>query len=451
MSKIEVNAVEPQCGTTLTLGASGDTVTIPSGATISNLGTAAGFGSTGEVSWNTTVKTADFTATSGSGFFVNTASGAVTVTLPASPSAGNVVAVSDYNSTAATNTITIGRNGSNINGAASNLTISKANSAVQLVYVDATTGWQSVTTANTTDVENPFIAATGGTVTCCGDFKIHTFTGPGTFTVTNSGSPSGSTTVDYLVIAGGGSGGSYGGGGAGGYRFSDGTASGCYSAGPSPLSASALPVTAQGYPITVGAGGVTPGSPAGNNDPGNNGSNSIFSTITSAGGAKGAGGGLTPAANISGGSGGGGGYASGQARGLGNSPPVSPPQGNNGGLGNAAAGTPNFAGGGGGGAGGNGADTVPTGGGNGGLGLASSITASPVTRAGGGGGGTYPPVPDNPGDAGPGGGGVGGRNGGSAATDATVNTGSGGGGSGEQTCNGGNGGSGIVIIRYKFQ
>jgi len=56
MSKIEVNAIEPQCGTTLTLGASGDTVTIPSGATISNLGTAAGFGSTGEVSWDTTKK-----------------------------------------------------------------------------------------------------------------------------------------------------------------------------------------------------------------------------------------------------------------------------------------------------------------------------------------------------------------------------------------------------------
>ena len=43
MSKIEVNTVAPQCGTTLTLGESGDTVTIPSGATISNLGTAAGF------------------------------------------------------------------------------------------------------------------------------------------------------------------------------------------------------------------------------------------------------------------------------------------------------------------------------------------------------------------------------------------------------------------------
>jgi hypothetical protein len=42
------------------------------------------------------------------------------------------------------------------------------------------------------NVQNPFIVATGGTVTCCGDYKIHTFTGPGTFTVTNAGNPLGS-------------------------------------------------------------------------------------------------------------------------------------------------------------------------------------------------------------------------------------------------------------------
>ena len=46
MSKIEVDAIEPQSGTTLTIGASGDTITIPSGATITNSGTATGFGGT---------------------------------------------------------------------------------------------------------------------------------------------------------------------------------------------------------------------------------------------------------------------------------------------------------------------------------------------------------------------------------------------------------------------
>ena len=44
MSTLETNLVQPSTGTTLTLGASGDTITIPSGATISNSGTASGFG-----------------------------------------------------------------------------------------------------------------------------------------------------------------------------------------------------------------------------------------------------------------------------------------------------------------------------------------------------------------------------------------------------------------------
>jgi hypothetical protein len=48
---------------------------------------------------------------------------------------------------------------------------------------DATQGWQTDSTGNILDAQNPFIVATGGTITCCGDFKIHTFTGPGTFTV----------------------------------------------------------------------------------------------------------------------------------------------------------------------------------------------------------------------------------------------------------------------------
>jgi hypothetical protein len=52
-----------------------------------------------------------------------------------------------------------------------------------------------------------FIIATGGTITESGDYKIHTFTSDGTFTVTNKGKPTGSNTVDYLVVAGGGGGG----------------------------------------------------------------------------------------------------------------------------------------------------------------------------------------------------------------------------------------------------
>jgi hypothetical protein len=74
MSKIEVNTVEPQCGTTLTLGGCGQTVALGSGASQT------GFGRTGTVDWQTgDIKTSEFTAATGKGYFVNTTSGTVTV------------------------------------------------------------------------------------------------------------------------------------------------------------------------------------------------------------------------------------------------------------------------------------------------------------------------------------------------------------------------------------
>ena len=150
-STIKVNNIQNQCGAniinensdTITIGASGDTIALASGASQT------GFGRTGTVDWVTTKKTASFTAVSGGGYFVDSGSSAITVTLPASPSANDIVSVSDYNGTASTNSITIARNSSNINGDAANLEISKADSAVTLVYVDATVGWTSVQTSNT--------------------------------------------------------------------------------------------------------------------------------------------------------------------------------------------------------------------------------------------------------------------------------------------------------------
>ena len=67
-----------------------------------------------------------------------------------------------------------------------------------------------------------FVTATGGTESTTGDYKIHIFTGPGTFCVSCAGNAGGSSTVDYMVIAGGGGGGANrgAGGGAGGYRES---------------------------------------------------------------------------------------------------------------------------------------------------------------------------------------------------------------------------------------
>ena len=72
MSEVKVNKISPRSGTTVTLGDSGDTFTIPSGATINNQGTATNFGATGAASWTTTVKTGDFTAVAGEGYFVDT-------------------------------------------------------------------------------------------------------------------------------------------------------------------------------------------------------------------------------------------------------------------------------------------------------------------------------------------------------------------------------------------
>ena len=458
MSKVEVNTVEPQCGTTLTLGASGDTVTIPAGATISNLGTAAGFGSTGEVSWNTTKITADpNTATSGVGYFTDTSSAAFNVTLPASPSAGNVVAVADYANTWDTNPLTIVRNGSNIEGSASNFECNIEGASITFVYVDATKGWIATNTGNSSQAfQALYVTATGGTITTCGDFKIHKFTGPGTFTVSCAGNSGGSNTVDYLVLAGGGGGGKCrgGGGGAGGFREARGNTPD-YTASPL-VSSTALPVTAQGYPITVGGGGPAGTNPA---DPSstNTGSNSVFSTITSAGGGGGANG-NAPDGGSSGGSGGGGAGSGHQDAGNGNTPPVTPPQGQNGGQG--GDGNPT-SGGGGGGAGNAGQPRQnPGGAGKGAIGVSTSITGASVKYAGGGGAGNRPPDGGTASLGGifPGGSPsspqadrFGAGDGGTPVSAGATNTGAGGGGGNAPGGNGAAGGSGIVVIRYRFQ
>jgi hypothetical protein len=465
MSEVKVNKITPtaDCGT-VTLGDSGDTVTIPAGVTltsggaltnsgtITNTGTITGVSITGtidnQVNWQTTVKTANFTATAGEGYFCNTTSGAFTVTLPSSPSAGDLVGIKDYANTADTNNITIGRNGSNIEGVANNFVISVEGGSITLIYVDATKGWLSTAAAKASDISSPlFVTATGGTITTSGDFKIHTFTGPGTFSVSCAGNPSGSNTVSYMVVAGGGGGGAGegvgdptavtgGGGGAGGFR--EGKSSfDSYTA--SPLNAPAgLPVSATGYPITVGAGGSgTPGSPP---REGANGSASIFSSITSAGG-----GGTPGATGGTGGSGGGvrGACSTGNV-GAGNTPPVSPPQGNPGGVLTVTSSPYGAAGGGG--ATAAGGTNGPSGtAGTGGNGATTSISGSPTAYAGGGGGGEGFPGTTS------GAGGTGGGGGGSPPYDGSTNTGGGGGGGPASPGTSGSGGSGIVVIRYKFQ
>ena len=468
MSKIEVNTVEPQCGTTLTVGANGDTVSLPSGTTLSSAGTVnfsnatqTGVGRQGTVDWQTgSIKTATFTAASGEGYFCNTSGGAFTVNLPAG-SAGAIVAVSDYTRTFQTNNLTISPNGSEkIGGIAADATLSTEGQSATFVYVDSTEGWINVQETSNSVEGRAFITATGGTITTCGNFKIHTFTGPGTFCVSQISNVPAENTVGYVVVAGGGGGncsGSLraGGGGAGGYREGRNVPIDNFTASPLVANAptNAITLTATGFPITVGAGGASA----------TGGANSVFSTITSAGGGKG---GKGQDADLNGGNGGSGGGSGAPDnnggpfafQGDGNNPSVSPPQGNPGGT--ATHTTGQWAGGGGGGgasANGGNATAFPSPGpsstaGVGGNGVASSITGSPVTRAGGGGGGGIL-CGQSFIAGGSGGGGKGNAGPGSPdqASAGTANTGGGGGANYPGNGGGKAGGSGIVIIRYKFQ
>ena len=269
-----------------------------------------------------------------------------------------------------------------------------------------------VAALGTTPVVAP--KATGGnSIENDGTYWIHTFTSSGVFT------PQVGLTCDYLVVAGGGGGGggTAGGGGAGGYR----TASGFSVA------------NATNYPITIGAGGAAGASASSN---GTAGGDSIFSTITSAGGGAGS---TNATIGGNGGSGGGGGGNANIAGGT--ATPAG--QGNNGGAANSNSGA--FGAGGGGGAGAVGGTGTNSAGGAGGNGSASSISGSSVTYAGGGGGGAFTAI--SPSTGGTGGGGNGGVSG-TAGQSGTASRGGGGGGGGANSANGGAGGSGIVIIRY---
>ena len=411
-------------------------------------------GREGTVDWDTSIHTSTVTAESGKGYFVNTTGGGVTVNLPAA-SVGDIVGIKDYAGTFQTNACTIAPNGSeNIGGAsASDPTLEVEGESVLLVYADATQGWlatQQSVTASPTGSEN-FLTATGGTPCAgatCGDYKVHKFTGPGTFCVSEIGDAA-NNVVSYLVVAGGGGGASVpnvnsgGPGGAGGFREYKSPVD-SYTASPldGNPGGTSITVTAVPYSITVGGGGATSSSTVGVQ-----GSTSTFSTIDSAGGGKG--GAMYPSSPAivggSGGSGGGtGGGRTGDAGGSGNTPPTTPPQGQNGGP-NAPTGADNSSGGGGG-AGGAGGASGGTTGGTGGAHVNTSVSGADTEYSGGSGGAGYPSCAGTPG-----GGGAGqAHDSGQSAAAGTANTGGSGGGAFSGN-SGGAGGSGIVIIRYKFQ
>jgi hypothetical protein len=343
--------------------------------------------------WVSTIQTSNFTAAAGKGYFVNTTSQVLYVTLPVGV-VGMEITIQDYAGTFATNKVILNANGSEkIQGSALEGEITTNNATAVLIYQDATKGWTSQ------------------------DVTLIPATIP----------------VEYLVVAGGGSGGggaagSGGGGGAGGYLTNyNGTA------------IQLLPATL--YAVTVGAGGAAGGLA----QPGNNGNNSTFNNITSTGGGRG--GYDSSTASSTGGSGGGGSgnNNAGQSGASGNTPSTTPSQGNNGGNG---VGTPIYQWGGGGGGGATGVGVTATGNspGNGGAGNSNLITGTLLTYAGGGGGGSWTSGTAN-GSGGAGGGGAGGKGAGSAGANGAANTGGGSGGGGQDS-SGGIGGDGIVILRY---
>ena len=110
----------------------------PSDATVTNAKLAANSG--GIIDWQAVV-TSNTTMVSGRGYFVDTSSGAITMTLPSSASRGNEIHIIDYAATADTNNITVGRNSHKIQGDSADLTVATERAAFTLVYVDSTQGW----------------------------------------------------------------------------------------------------------------------------------------------------------------------------------------------------------------------------------------------------------------------------------------------------------------------
>ena len=352
--------------------------------------------SSGGVTWQS-VQTASFTATANNAYPINTTSGAITVTLPASPTAGQAVQIVDYAGTFATNNLTINPNGNPINGAVTNAVLTTNREGVAIVYIDATQGWIGYSDFYASSLPQTNIAS-------------------------------------YLIVAGGGGGGGHqtsdkggGGGGAGGL-----------------LSGTVTLTPGTVYTITVGSGGAGGvggiGTQAGTQ--GSNGQNSSFSAYATAAVGGGGGGSGFAAGPWNGNAGGSGGGSTANNVGGGTGGSGTSGQGNAGG---AASFANNSSGGGG--SGGVGGSTTASTGGNGGVGTASSITGTSVTYASGGGGGAFS---GTSGTASAGGGGNASAQGSaSAGTSGTANTGGGGGGTGgggATATNGGAGGSGVVII-----
>ena len=207
----------------------------------------------GGTSWQSSVKTANFTAVAGEGYFVNTSGGAFEIDLPSSPGVGDEIEFVDFSRSFATNNLTLDQGSNKFQGFTSPKPVYNVEGqSIKIVYSGSTQGWIPV---RDDDVSNE----TPQTIT-----------------------------VDYLVIGGGAGGGKLaaGGGGAGGYRnsFNNETSGG----GGSSETALALSQSTV-YTITVGDGGAgsTNASSKGTNGSDSSISGTGITTITSLGGGGG--------------------------------------------------------------------------------------------------------------------------------------------------------------------
>ena len=375
---------------------------------IVNIRATAGDNDSSGIEWQSTHQTSNFTAVAGKGYFINTTSSTITMTLPSSPSVGDTVAVVDAYFKFQTNALTLSSS-DKINGATGNFLLNTVGKAVEMVYSGTTRGWLVANDADGHAAED---------------------------------------TMEYLVVAGGAAGGNYlgGGGGAGGVR-----------------SGSFTPTSGVQYTATVGQGGAgvnAYGVSSASNSGGNSSlAGSGITTVSATGG--GGGGSYSGGAGASGGSGGGGGIqenSGGGAAGAGNAGQYSPVEGYAGGAGKyRSAGAAYGTSGAGGGASEVGDDGlinqgIPVGGHKGGNGISSSITGSAVTYAGGGGAATYNGSTANGVSQGGTGGGGNGAGNGQPATGSNGTDGLGGGGGGgtshtDGTGKGGDGGDGVVILK----
>ena len=240
---VDGNNIINENANTITIGKSGDTVTVASGATLTGAG----------IEWQSSIVTAaTLTAEAGKGYWIDTSSNACTVTLPTSSSVGDELYFVDFARNFGTNALTLDQGSQKYQGNTSPNPVYNLNGqAVAIVYSGSTKGW----IPTTDDVSS---------------FKT------------------GAYSADFLVIAGGGGGGgSYraGGGGAGGYRASfSSEASGGGGSSESSLTLNSGTV----YTITVGAGAAGSNSTNGGNGVASSISGSDITDITTVGGGGGA-------------------------------------------------------------------------------------------------------------------------------------------------------------------